>query len=156
MLTWEGSWPNSLVRRPPWLQACSVKNKQNVWFAKKDTKRSSVLPQCLVTFFANQTLLKPIPFKFLPWHRRTHKRTTVRPNFDHPYFFQPIPGQQTSWNFDPVMTLIKISSCCRTLVRRCCYGRNLEVLSTFQYLTEFFYYFLFRLQWISPITSSTF
>ena len=27
MLTWEGSWPNSLVRRPPWLQACSVKNK---------------------------------------------------------------------------------------------------------------------------------
>ena len=29
MLTWEGSWPNSLVRRPPWLQACSVKNKTN-------------------------------------------------------------------------------------------------------------------------------
>ena len=28
MLTWEGSWPNSLVRRPPWLHACSVKNKQ--------------------------------------------------------------------------------------------------------------------------------
>ena len=28
MLTWEGSWPNSLVRRPPWLQACSVKNKK--------------------------------------------------------------------------------------------------------------------------------
>ena len=28
MLTWEGSWPNSLVRRPPWLQVCSVKNKQ--------------------------------------------------------------------------------------------------------------------------------
>ena len=28
MLTWEGSWPNSLARRPPWLQACSVKNKQ--------------------------------------------------------------------------------------------------------------------------------
>ena len=27
MLTWEGSWPNSLVRRPLWLQACSVKNK---------------------------------------------------------------------------------------------------------------------------------
>ena len=33
MLTWEGSWPNSLVRRPPWLQACSVKNKQtNMYF----------------------------------------------------------------------------------------------------------------------------
>ena len=32
MLTWEGSWPNSLVRRPPWLQACSVKNKTNKHF----------------------------------------------------------------------------------------------------------------------------
>ena len=32
MLTWEGSWPNSLVRRPPWLQACSVKNKTNKIF----------------------------------------------------------------------------------------------------------------------------
>ena len=32
MLTWEGSWPNSLVRRPPWLQACSVKNKQSCKF----------------------------------------------------------------------------------------------------------------------------
>ena len=30
MLTWEGSWPNSLVRRPPWLQACSVKNKTDL------------------------------------------------------------------------------------------------------------------------------
>ena len=30
MLTWEGSLPNSLVRRPPWLQACSVKNKQKI------------------------------------------------------------------------------------------------------------------------------
>ena len=28
----------------------------NVWFAKKDTKRSSVLLLCLVYFFANQTL----------------------------------------------------------------------------------------------------
>ena len=28
MLTWEGSWSNSLFRRPPWLHACSVKNKQ--------------------------------------------------------------------------------------------------------------------------------
>ena len=27
MLTWEGSWPNSLVWRPPWLHTCSVKNK---------------------------------------------------------------------------------------------------------------------------------
>jgi hypothetical protein len=24
-----GVWPNSLVRRPPWLHASSVKNKQN-------------------------------------------------------------------------------------------------------------------------------
>ena len=84
-------------------------------------------------------ILKPRPFKFLPWHRSTYKRTTVRRNFDHLYFFQPIPGQHTSWNFDAVMSLIKISSCCRTLVRRCCYGRNLEVLSTFQYLTELFF-----------------
>ena len=28
----------------------------NVWFAKKDTKRSSVLLLCLVSFFAHQTL----------------------------------------------------------------------------------------------------
>ena len=34
MLTWEGSWPNSLVRRPPWLHACSVKNKQTNWAAE--------------------------------------------------------------------------------------------------------------------------
>ena len=35
MLTWEGSWPNSFVRRPPWLQACSVKNKQNKrWYGR--------------------------------------------------------------------------------------------------------------------------
>ena len=27
MLTREGSWPNSLVRTPPWLHTCSVKNK---------------------------------------------------------------------------------------------------------------------------------
>ena len=32
MLTWEGSWPYSLFRRPPWLQACSVKNKTNKHF----------------------------------------------------------------------------------------------------------------------------
>ena len=32
MLTWEGSWPNSLVGRPPWLQACSVKNKTNIQY----------------------------------------------------------------------------------------------------------------------------
>ena len=37
MLTWEGSWPNSLVRRPPWLHACSVKNKQKTnIFVKKN------------------------------------------------------------------------------------------------------------------------
>ena len=28
MLTLEGVWPNSLDRRPPWLHASSVKNKQ--------------------------------------------------------------------------------------------------------------------------------
>ena len=30
--------------------------KHNVWFTKKDTKRSSVLLLCLVSFFTNQTL----------------------------------------------------------------------------------------------------
>ena len=32
------------------------RSKNNVWVAKKDTKRSSVLLLCLVTFFATQTL----------------------------------------------------------------------------------------------------
>ena len=35
------------------------------------------------------------------------------------------------------MSLVEISSYRQTLVRRC-YGRNLDGLSTFQYLTEFF------------------
>ena len=38
--------------------------KCNVWFAEKDTKRSSVFLLCLVSFFANQTIAweKPQPF----------------------------------------------------------------------------------------------
>ena len=35
MLTWEGVWPNSLARRPPWLHASSVKNKKTIWMLPK-------------------------------------------------------------------------------------------------------------------------
>ena len=43
MLIWEGSWPNSLVRRPPWLQACSVKNKQTNKNLNFDFKKTLTL-----------------------------------------------------------------------------------------------------------------
>ena len=50
MLTWEGSWPNSLVRRPPWLQACSVKNKQT----RKVLEKTKPVNHITKDWFSNQ------------------------------------------------------------------------------------------------------
>ena len=92
MLTWEGSWPNSLVWRPPWLHACSVKNKQtknfyimtlsvqleqmslsvevkqlNVWHEKKANLFSLLMINWIMIPFTNVNL------RLLKWGVICHK-----------------------------------------------------------------------------------
>ena len=65
MLTWEGSWPNSLVRRPPWLQACSVKNKENTFRRINPFNSKSIFLRYLICFPLNENH-KVFRFRFVP------------------------------------------------------------------------------------------
>ena len=98
------TWPNSLVRRPPWLQACSVKNKdmESKWAEKKnipkitmynrDQKNVTFKLPCLIdTSYASYTreaMYKLNPhWDFFPLFLACWKFFESQVPFLHPHFY---------------------------------------------------------------------